>query len=134
MKLIKFICEATLKITSQEIAGQILDLEKWSEFEGYGPMPGIKSAEFEVRTPDVVGTRIRVTNRDGSRHVEEIVQWQPENRIQLRMCEFRLPLSALATSIIETWDFSREGNLTRVTRTFEMNPTSVAIEMLLSLK
>ena len=73
MKPITFSCHESLPFAPEEIAKQILDLTKWSDFHGYGPLPGIKVAEFEVRTEGIVGTRIRVTNVDGSSHVEEIV-------------------------------------------------------------
>jgi hypothetical protein len=43
----------------------------------------ILRAEFAVKTPEVAGSRIRVSNTAGSSHVEEIVDWQPERRIQL---------------------------------------------------
>ena len=72
-------------------------------------LPGIKAAEFEARTPEVVGTRIRVTNTDGSSHVEEIVEWEPDRRLRLRMGEFSPPLSRLATGFDETWEFERTG-------------------------
>jgi hypothetical protein len=85
MKPITFACHETLPLASEKIAEQILDVAKWPDFRGYGPIPGIKSAEFETRTPNVVGSRIRVTNLDGSSHVEEIVEWQPERRLQLQM-------------------------------------------------
>ena len=80
MKSITFSCEETLAMPPEEIARQILDLDLWPGFEGYGPLPGIRAAEFEARTPEVVGTRIRVTNTDGSSHVEEIVEWEPDRR------------------------------------------------------
>jgi hypothetical protein len=88
-------------------------------------LPGIKAAEFEVKTPDIVGSRIRVTNRDGSSHVEEIVEWQPTQRIRLHMTDFSLPLSRLATCFVETWDFERVGGETKVTRSIELNAKSI---------
>ena len=97
MKPITFTCEATLLLGPEEIARQILDLTKWPDFHGYWPIPGIKVAEFDVQTPCIIGTRIRVTNLDGSSHVEEIVEWQPDHRIRLEMKEFSAPLSRLAT-------------------------------------
>ena len=66
MKSITFACKKTLPLAPEEIANQILDVEKWPEFQGYGPIPGIKTAEFEIRTANIVGSRIRVTNLDGS--------------------------------------------------------------------
>lgn len=124
MKPITFICTETLPLAPEEIAGQILDLANWTGFTGYGPMPGIKAAEFEVRTPNVTGTRIKVTNTDGSSHVEEVVEWVPDRRLRLDMKDFSPPLSHLATGFVETWEFERLGDGTRVTRSFEMHPKS----------
>ena len=121
MKPITFSCEQTLALASEEIARQILDVTKWPDFHGYWPIPGIKAAEFAVRTSEIVGSRIRVTNTDGSKHVEEIVEWQPDHRLQMHMKEFSAPLSRLATRIEETWEFERVGNETKVTRTFQMH-------------
>lgn len=124
MRPITFTCTDTLALAPAEIAGRILDLANWTDFTGYAVLPGIKAAEFEARTPGVVGSRIRVTNTDGSRHVEEIVEWQPENSLRLRMTEFSAPLSRLATEFVESWAFVRAGAATRVTRSFELHPKS----------
>lgn len=125
MKPIAFSCKATLSQTPEEVAEQILDVANWSDFQGYGPLPGIRSAEFEVRTPDVIGSRIRVTNRDGSNHIEEIVEWSPGHGLQLRFGEFSPPLSRLATGFLETWEFQRESSQTKVTRSFEITAKSI---------
>jgi hypothetical protein len=124
MRPITFSCTDTLPLAPEEIAGQILDLANWTGFTGYGPMPGIKAAAFDTRTPGVVGTRIKVTNTDGSSHVEEIVEWEPERRLRLDMKEFSPPLSRLATGFVETWEFERLGDGTGVTRSLEMHPKS----------
>ena len=50
MKPIAFTCDETLPLTPEDIARQILDLTKWPDFHGYGPIPGIKAAEFDVQT------------------------------------------------------------------------------------
>jgi hypothetical protein len=99
---VRFTCQAMLPLSGPAIAAQILDLARWPEFTGYAFLPGIRSAQFETRTPDVVGTRIRVSNTDGSRHVEAIVEWRPERRLQLVLHEFSRPLSALALRFVET--------------------------------
>ena len=125
MRPITFTLHETLPLSPEAIAEQILDVAKWPDFHGYGPIPGIKSAEFETRTPNVVGSRIRVTNLDGSTHVEEIVEWQPDRRLQLQMGSFSKPLSCLATRFVETWKFERVGNETKVARSFELNATSM---------
>ena len=121
MKPISFTCDETLPLAPEDIARQILDLTKWPDFHGYGPVPRIKIAEFEVQTPGIVGTRIRVTNTDGSSHVEEIVEWQPDQRIRLEFKEFSPPVSRLATRFEETWEFQRIGDETKVTRSFRLH-------------
>jgi hypothetical protein len=122
MKPIQFRCSTTLPLPPEEIAGQILDLAKWPDFTGYGPLPGIRSAAFEVRTPEVVGTRIQVENRDGSKHVEEIVVWDLPRTVQLRMSDFSAPVSRLATHFDETWQFTPRGAATHVIREFSLHP------------
>ena len=133
MKPITFSCEETLGIPPERIAEQILDISRWSGFQGYGVLPGIKAAEFEVRTPEIVGTRIRVIDTDGSSHVEEIVEWEPDRRIRLHMHEFSPPLSRLATGFEETWEFSCVGRDTRVVRIFELHARSRVTRPLLWL-
>jgi hypothetical protein len=125
MKPITFTCRETLALAPADIAGQILDVAMWPEFTGYGPLPGVRSAEFEARTPEVVGTRINVTNTDGSTHVEEIVGWHPDARLELHMAGFSPPLSRLATRFEEEWAFVRAGDVTQVARTFRLYPKSV---------
>src|SRR5262249_49194140 len=88
MRPITFSCSETLDVAPEEIARQILDLDRWPEFQGYGVLPGIRAAQFEARKPEVVGTRIRVTDTDGSSHVEQIVEWEPDRRLRLHMGEF----------------------------------------------
>ena len=131
MKPIKFTCRETLLLAPEDIARQMLDLTKWPDFKGYGPIPGIKVAEFEVQKPGIVGSRIRVTNQDGSSHVEEIVKWEPDHRLRLEMKEFSAPLSRLAKGFEETWEFKRTGNETHVTRSFRLHAKSVLARLLL---
>jgi hypothetical protein len=133
MTPISFSCEETLPLAPEDIARQILDLTKWPEFHGYGPIPGIKTAVFDVETPGVVGTRIRVTNLDGSSHVEEIVEWQPDRRVRLEFKEFSPPLSRLATMFEEIWDFERLEGQTKVTRSFRLHAKSKLARCLLWL-
>jgi hypothetical protein len=133
MRPITFSCEATLPQHPEEIASQILDLSKWPEFNGYGPLPGIRVAEFETKTAEIVGTRIRVTNRDGSTHVEEIVEWEPTRCLRLHMHEFSPPVSRLATSFDESWEFEPNGDKTHVVRSIEMHPKSALTRPLLWL-
>jgi len=127
MKPITFACQGTLSLTPDEIAEQILDLAKWPDFRGYVPIPGIKSAEFEVKTPNIIGIRIRVANLDGSSHVEEIVEWQPDRRLQLCIDGFSSSLSRLATRFVETWECQRQGIEIKITRSVEFNTKSLLV-------
>lgn len=131
MRPIRFRCEAILHHAPEAIASQILDLTNWPKFQGYGFLPGIKSAEFELRTPAVVGTRIRVCNLDGSSHVEEIAEWDPARRLRLHFTDFSPPVLRLATGFDETWEFERIDGATKVTRSFELHPKSIAARCLL---
>lgn len=133
MMPIQFSCEETLPIPAEKIAEQMLDLAKWPEFEGCWPIPGIKQAEFEVRTPEIIGTRIRVTNLDGSSHAEEIVQWEPGRILQLRMQDFSAPLASLAEGFEETWTFEPADAGTRVVRSFQLHPKSIWAKIPLKL-
>src|SRR5262249_36481353 len=131
MKPIIFTCEATLPRAPEDLARQILDLTKWPDFHGYGPIPGVQVAEFDVQTPGIVGSRIRVTNLDGSSHVEEIVEWHPDHRIRLEMKDLPPPLSRLATRFEETWEFKRTEKGTHVTRSFQLQAKSALARLLL---
>ncbi|MEX2111566.1 MAG: SRPBCC family protein [Pirellulales bacterium] len=133
MKPIEFTCIETIAMTPVAIAEPILDADNWRDFTGYWPIPGIRQAEFELRTPEVVGSRIRVTNTDGSSHVETIVEWQPGEGLRMHMTNFSPPLSRLATDIDEIWRFEPQGGATRVTRVFRLHPKSAPARVALWL-
>ena len=131
MRPITFTCEETVSITPGDILRQILDPACWPDFTGFGVIPGIRAAQLEVQTPGIVGTRFRVTNTDGSSHVEEIIEWQPDRRLKTRMHDFSAPLSHLATHFEETWEFQSVGDKTRVTRLFQLHAKSALTRPLL---
>lgn len=108
--------------TPQEICEAFLRTELWPSFQGYGPLPGIRSAAFEVQTPGWTGSVIRVRNTDGSSHAEEITRWDPEQGISIRFRDFASPVRHLATHFTEEWHFRRTAEGTEVTRIMEMHP------------
>ena len=122
MKPIEIKIVGHIQKSSSEICAEILDTERWSEFEGYSILPGIQSAHFEVKTPGLVGSRIKVQNQDGSAHVEEIIEWDVATRIRLRFQEFNPPLQYLAAHFIETWEFRKSPNGTEAARIMTMYP------------
>lgn len=133
MKPITFSCSAALPKAGADIAASILDVANWTDFKGYGVLPGIKSAMYEVQTPGIVGSRIRVTNTDGSSHVEEIIEWDPKHSLRLQMNEFSPPLCRLATQFLESWTFQQSGSKTTVTRAFDLYPRSALVRPVLWL-
>lgn len=110
-----------LKLSPEQVGEAMLQLENWTDFRGYGPLPGIREARFRVRTPDVVGTEIAVTNTDGSGHVEQITEWLGPD-IVMRFDEFTAPLSRFAAHFIERWAFTPAPGGTSVVRSFELHP------------
>ncbi len=119
---ITFSCSAILPLSPAQICERIARVESWCDFQGYGPLPGIESASYELRTVDVSGSRIRVRNRDGSEHVEEITEWIPGERVVLQLREFSKPLSSLADRFVEEWELEPGPDGTRVERTFFLYP------------
>lgn len=133
MKPITFQCHKLIASSPNEICSAIVDVDRWSEFGGYGILPGIKSAVFENQTADMVGSRIRVRNTDGSQHVEEIYKWIPGQGVAMKLHEFTPPLSHLATHFSEEWHLEARGTATHVTRSFEMYPRRLLTRPLLWL-
>lgn len=129
MRPISFQCRKLIAKSPREIAAEIADTARWSDFQGYAFMPGIEQAQYETRTPDMIGSRVRVRNTDGSQHVEEIIAWDPGNKIAMKFQDFTPPLSRLATHFIEEWTFAPEDEVTLVTRKFQMHPTNVVTRL-----
>ena len=133
MKPIAFQCDRVIPLSADRICSEIADTSRWSEFGGYGVLPGIENAEYELRTQAMVGSRIRVRNTDGSGHVEEICAWIPGKEVAMKLHEFTPPLSRLATHFIEEWTFRPENGATHVTRRFELYPKRPATRPLVWL-
>jgi hypothetical protein len=125
MKPIEIKIVGRVQKSAAEICAEILDTARWAEFEGYSILPGIKSARFAVRTPELVGSRIEVRNTDGSAHVEEIIEWDSARGIGLRFEEFDSPLKHLATHFIERWEFRTVAEGTEATRRMTMYPKGI---------
>jgi hypothetical protein len=127
MKPITFECTHVIPASATEICDQIADMARWSAFDGYGFLPGIERAAYEIRTEGMVGSRIRVTNADGSTHVEEIMRWEHGHAVRMRLHEFSPPLANLASYFDEDWRFEPHTDgtnepCTTVTRTLSLYP------------
>lgn len=122
MTPITFTCQHTLSLPPEAIAAGIADTARWPTFTGYGFLPGIASASYDVRPPAMLGARIRVRNTDGSTHVEDITHWEPTRQLGLRLHQFSPPLAHLATHFNEVWLFTPTAQGTHVRRSFELFP------------
>ena len=125
MKPIEIQTYSLIKKSPQEICSYILDTNHWSKFEGYFFLPGIEKAEFEKRTEKIIGSSIKVHNRDGSSHVEEIIAWDVNRKVVLKFQEFNSPLKNFTTHFIEEWRFTVSGRETEIKRSMKMYPINL---------
>jgi hypothetical protein len=112
-------------LSPKEICSIILDTSQWSKFEGYLFLPGIEKAEFEKRTDSVVGSKIKVHNKDGSTHIEEIIEWDENRKVAFKFQEFNSPLKNFATHFIEEWNFTILNSGTEIRRGMKMHPKNL---------
>ncbi len=131
MNPIRFHCTRVIPASANVISAEIANVANWSQFSGYGLLPGIHQAEYEIRTADMVGSRIRVHNTDGSGHVEEIVRWVPGQEVVMKLHEFTPPLSLLASHFSEEWTFTATQQGTEVKRSFQLHSVRPATRPLL---
>jgi hypothetical protein len=122
MRPIVFRCRQLIPRSATAICEEIADTTRWSEFKGYGPLPGIAHADYEQRTATMVGSRIRVRSTDGSLHTEEVERWVPGSEIVMRFHDFTPPVSHLAAHFTEAWSFQPAPPGALVTRVFELYP------------
>lgn len=123
MSPIKFDTRTYSSVHQDSLFEQVLILDNWQSFSGFGPVPGIAKAEFINEQSEIQGRRIAVTNTDGSSHVEEIKRWEPPDSIEMEIKEFSPPLSRLASHFLERWSFQAStSGKTMVVRTFELYP------------
>jgi hypothetical protein len=122
MRPIHFTATTLLTLTPEQIANRIAAVESWTDFRGYGIVPGIRSARYEWSTDSMEGARVRVENLNGARHVAEIIRWDVPRSVVLRRSDFSPPLRRLAAYIQEEWTFEEHPGGTLVRRTFTLQP------------
>ncbi len=120
--MISFTISVDSLISPAQICEGIFDVEKWSDFTGYGPLPGIKQVIMKSHGNSIIGTEFFVENTDGSKHKESVQSFDPGKCLVMKMSDFTPPLKNLATHFIERWDFADEDQKYRMTRTFELYP------------
>lgn len=126
--VIQISCEIESSFPSETIRNRFLDVGSWSDFRGFGLIPGILKAKFLRQTEGWVGSHIEVINVDGSSHLEEIVEWRERSPSSFLMAieirEFNGPLRHLSSGILETWILTAapSGQGTSVVRSFQVRP------------
>lgn len=80
-----------------------IQIEKWNDFKGLGIIPGIKNANFIIKSESIQGSIIQVENTDGSSHKEELLAFEKDKYIKIKMYDFSKPLSYFANFFIEEW-------------------------------
>jgi len=131
MNPIKIEVDSFVNLSPMDICSIILNTNEWNKFEGYSILPGIEKAEFEKRTDSIVGSRIKVTNRDGSTHIEEIIEWDENRKVAFKFQEFDSPLKNFASHFIEEWYFTVSGAGTTISRIMIMYPKNLYGSILL---
>jgi hypothetical protein len=101
--MISFTVEVKYFQEPQYIFDSFLQIEKWNDFKGFGIIPGIKTANFIIKTDSIKGTIIQVKNSDGSSHKEEILAFEKDTYLKIKMYDFSRPLSYFASFFIEEW-------------------------------
>ena len=133
MQPIKIQITGTTTLKPEYMSEQFTDTTRWPEFVGYSILPGVKKAEYAVRTPQMKGSRINVESTDGSKHVEVILEWDPTKLIKLEMTDFSFPLSIFATHFIEEWHYEEiSGNKTKTIRSMEFFPKGLIGKLFLT--
>lgn len=115
----RFTTESLLPRPPAEVFTYITNLENWTTFTGYGPLPGIKSAT--APGPLALGTSVRVQDTDGTTHNEVITLFEPPHRYAVRM-ELVPPASYLMAHILEEINMHPYGQGTKIVRTFTTVP------------
>ena len=121
---VRFHCEEILRVPRRDVFDGLVCLEKWKSFRGYGPLPGIREANFLLRNEEITGSIIRVESTDGSVHQERFLEWLPEERVVIELSGFSHPLSVFAVRFVEEWSFIPDGDTSRVRRSVELFPVN----------
>ncbi|MDH3627777.1 MAG: SRPBCC family protein [Acidobacteriota bacterium] len=126
-----FTVSAQSRLSPEELVEEILDVRNWPGFTGWGPLPGIDSATIIEQTSSRVGTRIAVTNSDGSTHEESVTGYVPDRELVMKIENFSTPLKNFARYFVETWQFDRREGVTRIERTFELHAKGLIGQLIL---
>ena len=130
---VRFSVQARTSMQPSEIIEAFFNVDSWSDFAGWGPIPGIREASIVEQTEARVGTTFAVTNSDGSTHRERVIEFVPNRRLVMRIDGFSAPLHRLAGYFVETWQFERRDGVTDLQRSFELHAKGPITKIFLKL-
>lgn len=118
--MITFTVAADSLISPEQICEEIFDVDRWSCFKGYVPLPGIAKVTMKSPANSIVGTEFYVENTDGSKHKETVQSFNAGKCLIIKMSDFTSPIKNIATHFIERWDFVDTTSGYRINRTLEL--------------
>ena len=115
--------EIVFASSPENVWQRFADINTMESFVGYGPIPGIAYAKW-IEGNGAQGSVREVTNTDGSRHREEVVAFEPHHRMEDRIFGMTSPFRFLVREAHDSFEFSPDGDRTRLVRTFRFTLTS----------
>ena len=131
--MLEFKLTETFSMQADEFINEIFIAENWSKFKGYGILPGVKHVVITNENKSKIGTKFNVTNTDGSKHVETVVEYIPNKLLVLKFSDFTKPLSNYASHFIEIYKFDNVEDKTHLERTFQMYTLNISGKIILYL-
>ena len=131
--MISFTVEVKYFQEPQYIFDSFLQIEKWNDFKGFGIIPGIKTANFIIKTDSIKGTIIWVKNSDGSSHKEEILAFEKDTYLKIKMYDFSKPLSYFASFFIEEWALKKIEDGCKVERSMTLHSKGMISKFILKV-
>jgi uncharacterized protein YndB with AHSA1/START domain len=101
----------------------LTDMSLMALFNGWGPIPGIADAKW-VEGDGHPGSIRVVSNRDGTKHREEVMARERPTRIEDRIFALESPLRFMVHDVRDTFLLAAEGQGTRLRRTFTFELSS----------
>jgi len=104
-----------------------VDPELFTDFKGYGPIPGIVGVSARNPGATARGSVFDVHNSDGSTHVEEITWFERPERSVRQIREFSSPFRFLVRRVEEEWVLSQVPEGCRAWRAFRFELRSALL-------
>lgn len=118
--------EQTMPCAPDAVFALMVDPDRFpSMFEGYGPIPAIRSVTLD--TPLAVGATRRIHNTDGTTLTEQVTVLDRPVRHAYTLGGFRPPFSWLVTRGESDWTLSAQASGTHVRWIYDFTLTSALV-------